>query len=106
MLTRLAKMVYNSPNMKPKSYTREEKYLIEAHVMAEERLSSDEELTDVEINRYDVGLRARINPKGVDSIVAQMVRGNLLRKRGEENVQFTRTGREVALELIKNAPKG
>lgn len=90
--------------MKPKSYTKEEKYLIEAHVMAEERRSSEEEITEIEINRYDVGLRAHINPKGVDAIVAQMVRGNLLRKRGEENIQFTKTGQEVALELIKNMP--
>jgi|GEM_PF-3383295 len=81
------------------SLTKEEKFLIEVLRIAEERKTEDEELIDIAIDRNDVGFRTKINPNGVRAIVATMVRGNLVRKRGENEIVLTKTGIEVARSL-------
>jgi len=81
------------------SLTKEERFLLETVKIAEERKSEDEELTDIVIDRNDIGFRLKINPTGAKSIIAQMIRGNLMRKKGEDAVVLTRTGIEIARAL-------
>lgn len=85
--------------MSQSRFTKEEKFLIETLHIAEERKTEDEELTDIVIDRNDIGFRVKINPNGVKAIIAQMIRGNLLKKEGETSLVLTRTGIEVARNL-------
>lgn len=77
------------------SFTKDERYLVTAY---QEFLKQTD--SDFEMDRYQVGQKANLSPKGVDTIVLQLIRGNFLRKRSEELVVLTEVGKEVARSLL------
>lgn len=79
--------------MSQASYTKDEHYLVTAY----------KEEPDEEFDRYEVGEKARLSPKGVDTIVLQLIRGNFLRKRSENLVILTEVGKEVARSLLNQS---
>lgn len=53
------------------------------------------------LNRYEVGRQAGINPKGVDAICKLLVQANFIKKSSEEEIYLTKNGEELALRLTE-----
>jgi len=77
------------------THTKDERYVIALYRMAQEA-------GDVEqaFNRYVVGDKAGLQPKGVNAICKLLVQANFIKKRGEEEVYLTPHGEKLALRLL------
>lgn len=77
--------------------TKEEKFLVAVYETA---------LTlgdfSHEVNRYEVGQKIGLHPKGIDTICNQLAQANFIKKRGAEEITMTENG----LRLIKDITGG
>lgn len=79
-----------------KSHTKDEKYLIALYEMAME--AGD---IETEFDKYEVGIRAHLQPKGVNAISQLLFRANFI-KRGDENmIHLTPHGEKLVLQLLE-----
>lgn len=74
--------------------TKDERFLITLYEMA---LETGE--TDAPFPRYEVGVRAVLNPKGVDTICKLLIQANFIRKKEEDEVYLTPHGVKLAQQL-------
>lgn len=83
--------------MKPqkKAHTSDEKLILSAYEIATQ-------LGDVhsELNRYEVGKMAGLNPKGVDAICKLLIQANFIKKIDSEIIALTDNGEKLALRLM------
>lgn len=75
--------------------TKEEKLLIALH---EEALASSD--PEAEVDRYKVGQKIGLHPRGIDTICNELAQANFIKKRGAELVVVTENGRRLIKELI------
>lgn len=79
-----------------KARTKEEKLLIALH---EEALALGD--PEAEVDRYKVGQRIGLHPKGIDIICRDLAQGNFIKKRGPELLFVTDHGRKLIKELLE-----
>lgn len=79
-----------------KSRTTDERYILSLY--EEAKKAND---ISTEFNKYEIGRRAHINPKGVDAISKLLIQANFIKK-GEEpdSVYMTAHGEKLALRLL------
>lgn len=70
-----------------KARTKEEKFLIAAYEAA--KSTGDPE---AEIDRYVVGQRIGLHPRGINTIVQELTQANFVRKRGQTAIVVTDHG--------------
>ena len=75
--------------------TKDERFIITLYEMALE--SGDLEIA---FPRYEVGVRAVLSEKGVDTICKLLIQANFIRKREEEMVYLTPNGVRLAEQLL------
>lgn len=77
-----------------KARTKEEKFLIAVYETA---LS----LGDVqsEVDRYEVGQKIGLHPRGIDTICNVLAQANFIKKRGSAMIIITENGRRLFEEL-------
>jgi hypothetical protein len=80
-------------NQKPR--TKDESYILCLYEAA--RASGD---ITTRLNRYEIGKRAGLHPRGVNAICKLLLRTNFLKKSGEEDVYLTPHGENLALRLL------
>lgn len=77
-----------------KSRTKEEKFLIAAYEAA--KATGDAE---AEIDRYVVGQRIGLHPRGINTICQELTQANFIRKRGDTAIVVTDHGVKLIEEL-------
>lgn len=79
-----------------KSHTKDELFVIRLYEAAKDS-------GDVEngFDKYQIGERAKINPKAVDAISKLLIQANFIKKRGENEVYLTPHGEKLALQLLE-----
>lgn len=78
------------------AHTKDEQYVI---ALYETVLASGD--LEESFDRYQIGEKARINPKAVDAICKLLIQANFIKKRGESEVYLTPRGQELAKTLLK-----
>ena len=53
-------------------------------------------------DRYEIGKKAGINPKGVDAICKLLLQANFIRRAEEKHVYLTKNGEDLALEILRD----
>lgn len=81
--------------MSPKQRTKDEKYVI---VLYETALQTGN--VNASLNRYDVGSKAGLHPKAVDTICKLLIQANFIKKNGEVDIYLTSHGEALALRLL------
>ncbi len=77
-----------------KARTKEEKFLIAAYEAA--KATGDWE---AEIDRYVVGQKIGLHPRGINTIVQELTQANFIKKRGETAIVVTDHGVKLIDEL-------
>ena len=77
-----------------KGKTKEEKFLIAAYETA---LSLGDK--DSEIDRYDVGQKLGLHPRGINTICQELTQANFIRKKGPSAIIVTDHGVKLIEEL-------
>ncbi len=77
--------------------TKDERYIITLYEMA---LESGE--VDTPFQRYEVGVRAVLNEKAVDTICKLLIQANFVRKGDEDMVYLTPHGIKLAQGLVED----
>ena len=77
------------------STTKDEQFILSLYCTVEE--SSEKSV----FNRYEIGLKAGLQPKAVDAICKLLIRSNFIKKMSEEEIFITARGRELALYLLR-----
>ena len=76
------------------AHTKDEKYLIALYEMTQETGT-------IYFDKYEVGLRAHLQPKGVNAISVLLAQANFIKK-GEENlIMLTPHGEKLVLRLLE-----
>lgn len=75
--------------------TADERYLISLY---EESLRMGE--IGIVFNRYAIGQRVNIHPKGCDTICRLLIQANFVKKHENEGVYLTPHGEQLALRLL------
>lgn len=81
--------------MNPRSKTADERFVLCLY----EAVSASGD-ADTPFNRYEIGKKASIHPKGVDAICKLLVQANFIKKAGEDNIVLTSNGERLALKLL------
>lgn len=81
--------------MPPKHHTKDEQFVIALY-------DSAKNLGDLEssVNRYDVGVRANLQAKGVDAICKLLVQANFIKKSSELDIYLTPHGIKLVERLL------
>ena len=77
-----------------KARTKEEKFLLAVYEAA---LATGD--VESEVDRYDVGQKIGLNPKGIDTICNQLAQANFIKKYGKTEVGITENGLRLIQEL-------
>ena len=75
--------------------TKDERFMATLYEMA---LETGE--IDTAFSRYEVGTRAVLTDKAVDTICKLLIQANFIRKREEDQVYLTPHGMKLAAELV------
>lgn len=75
--------------------TKEEKFLVAVYETA---LSFGD--SSLEVNRYTVGQKIGLHPKGIDTICNQLAQANFIKKRGPEEIIITQNGITLVKEIL------
>lgn len=78
-----------------KARTKEEKLLIALH---EEALSLGD--PEAEVDRYKVGQKIGLHPRGIDTICRDLAQANFIKKQGPELLFVTDNGRRLIKEIL------
>ncbi len=81
--------------MTHKARTSDERYMICLYETALE-LGDPETV----LNKYDVGLKVGIHPKGVHAITQLLMRANFIKREGEDKIYLTPHGISLAQRLL------
>lgn len=79
--------------------TKDEKFLVSLYLVAKD---AGDQYGD--FNKYDIGHRAGLHPKGVDAICKELLRANFIKKTDEELIYITEHGESLAKRLLFNHP--
>jgi len=77
------------------SKTKDEKFVI---CLYETALASGDVYGT--FSRYEIGDRAHLHPKGVDTICKLLLQANFIKKAGEEEIFLTKNGEALALRIL------
>lgn len=77
--------------------TKDERFIVTLYEMA---LEAGE--ASAPFSRYEVGVRAVLNPKGVDTICKLLIQANFIRKQEEDMVYLTPNGIRLAEQLSES----
>lgn len=78
-----------------KSQTKDERFIIKAYETA---VATGER--DNIIDPYAVGHSIGLHPKAVDTICAQLVRANFIKKKGSDGITVTEQGERLVRSLL------
>lgn len=53
-----------------------------------------------EVNRYTVGQKIGLHPRGIDTICNQLAQANFIKKRGSEEIEITQNGVALVKQLL------
>lgn len=77
------------------SKTKDEHFVLWLYRLAKE--AGDPEMA---LNRYEVGQKIGLHPRGVNAICKLLVQANFIKKVGEEEVRLTPHGLKLAERLL------
>ncbi len=80
--------------MSSKAKTPDERFILALYEAAE---ASGE--MDTLFNRYEIGKRVALNPKGVDAICKLLVQANFIKKGDGEEIYITKNGENLAIRV-------
>lgn len=75
--------------------TKEEKFLVAVFETATSLGDSSQE-----VNRYSVGQKIGLHPRGIDTICNQLAQANFIKKRGPEEIMITPNGLALIQEIL------
>lgn len=81
--------------MPRKNYTKDEHFVIALYEAANSTGDPENPM-----HRYEVGVRAHLNPKGVDAICKLLVQANFIKKSGELDIYLTPHGLKLVERLL------
>lgn len=76
------------------AHTKDEKYLIALYEMGQET-------GDTYFDKYEVGLRAHLQPKGVNAISVLLAQANFIKKGEGDMIMLTPHGENLVLRLLE-----
>lgn len=78
--------------------TADERYIISAYQMA-----NDKGDRQAQLNKYEVGQRVGIHPKGVDAISKLLIRSNFIKRvtDSDTDIYLTKNGEQLAERLLQ-----
>jgi hypothetical protein len=81
-----------------KARTKDEKFLLSLYEMA---MQGDDPYAPK--NKYEVGHRVGLAPKGVNTICVLLCQANFIKKAGDEEVYLTKHGENLVLRLLSES---
>lgn len=77
------------------AHTKDEKYLMALYEMSQEDESKEF------FDKYEVGLRAHLQPKGVNTITVLLAQANFIKKGDGDLIKITKHGESLAQRLLE-----
>lgn len=81
--------------MSQRGHTKDEKFMV---ALYEAALEVGE--MDAVFNRYQIGQRIGLHPKGVDTICTLLLQANFIKKEGKEEIYLTENGQRLINNLL------
>ena len=82
--------------MTSKSHTKDEKLIL---CLYETAMQAGD--LHAHFNRYDIGKKIGLHPKGIDTICVLLLQANFIKKGDGSNIYLTSNGESLALRLLK-----
>jgi predicted transcriptional regulator len=82
--------------MTQKMHTKDEKLIICLYETA-----SDSGDLYAPFNRYEIGAKIGLHPKGIDTICKLLLQANFVKKSGPIDIFLTKNGEELVLRLLR-----
>ncbi len=76
------------------AHTKDEKYLIALYEMTQE-------MGETYFDKYEVGIRAHLQPKGVNAITVLLAQANFIKKGEADSIMLTPHGEKLVLRLLE-----
>ncbi len=78
-----------------KARTKDEKFMVTIY---EEALSTG--LMETPFNRYTIGTKIGLHPRGVDTICTLLLQANFIKKAGSDEVYITEQGQKLVKGIL------